>query len=249
MERYEKQILFSGIGERGQELLLQKKVLIIGCGGLGTTIANNLTRSGVSKIAIIDKDIVETSNLQRQILFDEEDVKEKLPKAIAAKKKLKQINSDIEIEAIVDEISKDNIRKYCSGVDVILDATDNFETRYLINDTAINLNIPWVYGGVIGSTGMVHTTLPRVTPCLRCIFPKEERKETYDTCHTKGVLNSITSIIGSIESNEAIKILLGKRDKVISGLQYIDIWTNEFELINFKRNENCNVCSKDKDKK
>ena len=243
MKRYEKQILYSEIGIEGQEKLLSKRIIIIGCGGLGSIIANNLTRAGVGFIRIIDPDYVETSNLQRQVLFDEEDVEYNLPKAIAAENKLKKINSSITIEAVVAKLDSINIEDYCRGMDIIIDGTDNFKTRYLINDTSIKLNIPWIYGGVIGSTGMVHTTIPHKTPCLRCMFPEIPETGSFETCHTKGVLNSITSIVGSLESTEAIKVLLGKSEDVIKGLQYIDIWKNEFELLDLEINKDCIYCS------
>ena len=215
MNRYEKQILYSEIGAKGQKLLLNSKVIIIGCGALGTVIANNLVRSGVGFIKIVDRDYIELSNLQRQMLFDEDDLENNIPKAIAASQKLKKINSTIQIESIVDDVNSKNIEDLCSGMDVILDATDNLQTRYLINDISIKLNIPWVYGGVIGSTGMVHTIIPHKTPCLRCMFPEIAPAGSVETCDTAGVLNPITSIVASTESMEAIKILLNRKDVVI----------------------------------
>lgn len=243
MNRYEKQILYSEIGAKGQKLLLNSKVIIIGCGALGTVIANNLVRSGVGFIKIVDRDYIELSNLQRQMLFDEDDLENNIPKAIAASQKLKKINSTIQIESIVDDVNSKNIEDLCSGMDVILDATDNLQTRYLINDISIKLNIPWVYGGVIGSTGMVHTIIPHKTPCLRCMFPEIAPAGSVETCDTAGVLNPITSIVASTESMEAIKILLNRKDVVIKGLQYMDIWNNEFEMIELSINKSCKACA------
>lgn len=246
MERYEKQMLYGEIGLEGQEKLLDKKAVIIGCGALGTVIANNLVRSGVGYIKLIDRDYIEISNLQRQILFDEEDILNNLPKAVAAEIKLKKINSSIKIESIVTDVNSRNIEGFCQGMDVILDATDNLQTRYLINDTSIKLNIPWVYGGAIGSSGMVHTIIPNVTPCLRCMFPEIPPVGATETCDTAGVLNTITSIVASLQSMEAIKLLLDKKDDVIKGLLYIDIWTNDFEMIDLNIDKNCTACGEQK---
>ena len=242
MERYEKQMLFQEIGSEGQIKLLNKKVVIIGCGALGTVISNNLVRSGVGFIKLIDRDYIEISNLQRQILFDEEDIKNNIPKAVAAANKLKLINSSIVIESILTDVNSKNIESLCEGMDVIMDATDNLQTRYLINDISIKLNIPWVYGGAIGSTGMVHTIIPHETPCLRCMFPEIPPIGSTDTCDTVGVLNSITSIVASLQSMEAIKLLLDKNDAVIKGLHYIDIWANEFESIDLNIDKSCAAC-------
>lgn len=244
MERYEKQILFESIGETGQEKLLNSKVVIIGCGALGTVISNNLARSGVGYIRIIDRDYIEVSNLQRQILFDEYDIKNNIPKAIAAKNKLAKINSSIKIEAIIEDVNSKNIVDFCEGFDLILDATDNMETRYLINDTSVKLDIPWIYGGLIGSSGMVHTILPNKTPCLRCLFPEIPPIGSVETCDTVGVLNPIPTVIASIESMEALKILTDNEEKVIEGLLYIDLWENEFEYMDVSITKDCVVCGR-----
>lgn len=246
MERYEKQMLYGEIGIEGQKKLLAKKAVIIGCGALGTVIANNLVRSGIGYIKIVDRDYIEISNLNRQILYDEEDIKENLPKAIAAEKKLKKINSDIEITSLIADVNSVNIEDICKGMDIILDGTDNLQTRYLINDTAIKLNIPWVYGAVIGSSGIVHTIIPHETPCLRCMFPKIPPIGSVETCDTAGVLNMITSIVASMESMEAIKILLNQNENIIKGLQFMDIWTNDYEYIDMKIDENCIACGNNK---
>lgn len=242
MERYEKQMLFGEIGQEGQKVLLNKKAVIIGCGALGTVISNNLARSGIGHLRIVDRDYIEISNLQRQILFDEEDIEANMPKAAAAEKKLNKINSSINIESKVVDVNSKNIQELCQGMDIILDATDNLQTRYLINDVAIKLNIPWVYGGVIGSSGMVHSVIPHQTPCLRCMFPEIPPVGAIETCDTAGVLNSITSMVASMQSIEAIKILLDKKDSIVKGLLFMDIWNNDFEMIDFQIDENCIVC-------
>lgn len=243
MERYEKQILFEDIGQEGQEMLLNKKVVIIGCGALGTVISNNLARSGVGHIKLIDRDYIEISNLQRQTLFDEEDIADNLPKVIAAKRKLEKINSSIIIEAIIEDVNSKNIIDICKDFDLILDATDNMQTRYLINDVSIKLNIPWVYGGVIASSGMIHTIIPNKTPCLKCLFPNEPPIGSTDTCDTVGVLNPITSVVSSIESMEALKLLTDNEDKILKGLLYIDLWDNEFQYMDVSISGECKVCN------
>jgi len=244
LERYAKQMLYNEIGIEGQKQLLSKKAVIIGCGALGTVIANNLARAGIGYIKIVDRDYIEISNLNRQILYDEVDIRNNLPKAVTAEKKLKRINSTIEIESIIADVNSRNIESICEGMDIILDGTDNLQTRYLINDTAIKLNIPWVYGAVIGSSGMVHSIIPNQTPCLRCMFPNIPTIGSVETCDTAGVLNMITSIVASMEAMEAIKILLKRNDAIIKGLQFIDIWTNDFEYIDMIMDENCTACGK-----
>ena len=242
MERYEKQIFFNEIGEIGQIKLLASKVVIIGCGALGTVIANNLARSGVGTIRIIDRDYIELSNLQRQLLFDEEDIKNNIPKAKAAEYKLSKINSNIQIEGIVSDVNARNIENFCMGMDLIMDATDNFQTRFLINDFSVKQNIPWIYGGVIGSSGMTYNIIPGKTPCFRCIFPEAPSVGSVDTCDTVGVLNGITNIIASLQSTEAIKILMGKWDDLIEEMRFLDIWTNSFDNLEMQPHRDCPVC-------
>ncbi|MEW9124350.1 MAG: ThiF family adenylyltransferase [Thermotaleaceae bacterium] len=242
MERYAKQILFQEIGREGQEKLLASKVVIIGCGALGTVIANNLTRSGVGYIKIVDRDYIELSNLQRQILFDEEDIEKNLPKAVAAQEKLKKINSSIVIESVIADVNARNIEGICKGMDLILDATDNFNIRFLINDISVKLNIPWIYGGAISSTGMTHTIIPGETPCFRCMMPDIPPAGAVDTCDLVGVLNSTVNVIASLQSVEAIKLLIGKKTDLIKGVRYIDIWHNDFEVFEKRRRKDCPTC-------
>lgn len=243
MERYSKQILFDEIGEEGQKRLNSAKVVIIGCGALGTAVANNLARSGIGYLRIVDRDYIELSNLQRQILFDEEDIKDNLPKVIAAEYKLKKINSNITIESIIKDVNSSNIENICKDMDLILDATDNLNIRYLINDVSIKLNIPWIYGAVIGSTGMTYTIIPKETPCFRCIMPNIPPAGAIDSCDLVGVLNSIVSIIASMQSTEAIKLLIGKKEALIKGLRYIDVWNNDYETIEISSKSDCMACS------
>ena len=242
MERYAKQILFHGIGEEGQRKIQGAKVVIIGCGALGTVIANNLARSGVGYIRLVDRDYIELSNLQRQILFDEEDIANHLPKAVAAVEKLRKVNSTITLESLVTDVNARNIEKICRDMDLILDATDNFNIRYIINDASIQLNIPWIYGGAVGSIGMVHTIIPGQRPCLRCIFPEVPAAGAVETCDIAGVLNGTTNIVASLQSTEGLKVLTGQLDQLIPGIRYIDIWNNDIEIIDIRRKEDCPAC-------
>lgn len=246
MERYTKQILFDRIGEVGQKKLNQSRVVIIGCGALGTVTANNLTRAGVGYIKLLDRDYIELSNLQRQVLFDEEDIREDLPKVAAAIKKLQKINSSITIEGEVIDVNSRNILRLCQEMDLIIDATDNYSIRYLINDASIRLNIPWIYGGVLGSVGMTHTIIPGKTPCLRCIFPNIPTIGVTDTCDTIGVLSTIINIIASIQTTEAIKLLVGAKEDLINKLRYFDVWNGNYEEIDIELNDNCAACKERK---
>ena len=244
MERYARQILFPGIGEVGQRKLLQAKAVIVGCGALGTVIANTLARAGVGHLVIADRDFIELNNLQRQILFDEEDITKGLPKAAAAAEKLRRVNSSIRIEAVIADIHSGNIETLIRGADVVLDGTDNLETRYLINDACLKNGIPWVYGGVIGGHGMSMTIVPHKTPCLRCLFTNMPPPGATATCDTAGVLGSIVGVIASIESAEAMKLLIGK-GRLNEGLIAIDLWENSFEMIAIpERTENCPACGR-----
>ena len=201
MDRYEKQRNFEGIGHEGQDKLKDSSALIIGCGALGTVVANSLVRSGVGHIKIVDRDFVELSNLQRQTLFDEEDAKNSVPKAEAARKKLMKVNSTIKIETFIKDVNSITIEELAEGVDIILDCTDNFQTRYLINDLAFHKKIPWVYGGVIGSTGVVKAFIPQEGGCLRCMMTSPPPTGSLPTCDTAGVVNTITGIVALHQSN------------------------------------------------
>ena len=186
-QRYARQITLPEIGEAGQQRLLDTSVAVLGCGALGTNIANLLVRAGVGHLRIVDRDVVEQSNLQRQVLFDEEDAVNSLPKAIAAEKKLRSINSQVSLEAVVSDIDPYNVENLIRDVDIVLDGTDNFETRYLINDACIKLKVPWVYGAVIGTVGMVMTIVPGQTPCFRCLLPDIPAPGSTPTCDMVGV--------------------------------------------------------------
>jgi molybdopterin/thiamine biosynthesis adenylyltransferase len=226
LERYSRQMRFYGIQEAGQRRLLDARVTLCGCGALGTVLANALVRAGVGHLRLIDRDFIETSNLQRQVLFDEHDVAENLPKAEAAARKLGAINSSVHVDPVVTDIDRTNILELVHDADLILDGTDNFEIRYLINDAAVKLGKPWVYGGCIGSHGQTMTILPGETPCLRCVFEAAPAPGEAGTCETAGVLGPIVNVIASYQATEALKILTGKRDAVNRDLLYFDVWEN-----------------------
>jgi molybdopterin/thiamine biosynthesis adenylyltransferase len=226
LERYSRQIRFPGIGEDGQHRLLNSRVTLCGCGALGTVLANALVRAGVGHLRLIDRDFIETSNLQRQVLFDEHDVADNLPKAEAAARKLAAINSSVHVDPVVADIDRSNILELAQDADLILDGTDNFEIRYLINDVAVKLGKPWIYGGCIGSHGQTMTILPGETPCLRCVFEAAPAPGEAGTCETAGVLGPMVNIIASLQATEAFKILTGRRDKINRELLYFDIWDN-----------------------
>src|SRR6266436_4800646 len=220
LERYSRQMRFYGVGDEGQRKLHDSHVTLCGCGALGTVLANVLVRAGVGHLRLVDRDFIETSNLQRQVLFDEHDVAENLPKAEAAARKLGAINSAVHVEPVVADIDRTNISDLCADADVILDGTDNFEIRYLINDFAVKLGKPWVYGGSIGSHGQTMTILPGQTPCLRCVFEAAPAPGEAATCETAGVLSPIINLIASYQATEAIKILTGQKERVNRELLY-----------------------------
>ncbi len=243
LERYSRQILFQEVGEKGQRRLLQSRVAVVGVGALGTVIANHLVRSGIGTIRLIDRDLVELSNLQRQMLFDEEDARQNLPKAIAAGKKLKAINPTVAVDAVTADLNLDNAEDLLLGFDCIVDGTDNFMTRFLINDVAVKHGIPWVHGAAVSSRGMFAAIKPGKTPCYRCLFPHVPTG-TGETCDTVGVLSPITSIIGSFQAIETIKILVGAETS--PNLEQVDIWYNSFMQMDITdgRNPNCPACGK-----
>ena len=226
LDRYSRQMRFHGIGEAGQRKLLDSHVTLCGCGALGTVLANALVRAGVGHLRLVDRDFIETHNLQRQVLFDEHDVAENLPKAEAAARKLSAINSSVHVEPVVTDIDRTNIMELIRDADLILDGTDNFEIRYLINDVAVKTGKPWVYGGSIGSHGQTMTILPGETPCLRCVFEAAPSPGEGGTCETAGVLSPIVNIVASFQAAEAFKILTGHKEQISRDLIYVDVWDN-----------------------
>ena len=240
-ERYSRQIIFPPIGREGQKRLLTGKAAIVGCGALGTVQANALARAGVGTLRIIDRDYVEASNLQRQMLFDEDDAAQNLPKAVAAERKLRRINSDVAVEGVVSDLDCRNAEELLGGFQVILDGTDNFETRYLINDVAVKLGIPWIYGAAVGSLAATMTILPGRSACLACVYP-ELPKGLHPTCDTVGVISPAAAWAAAIQVTEALKILLGREAELHGSLQSLDLWTNHTQRIDPRRDPGCRVC-------
>jgi molybdopterin/thiamine biosynthesis adenylyltransferase len=243
-EKYSRQILFAEIGEPGQEHLAAASAVLVGCGALGTTVANLLVRAGLGRLRLIDRDFVEPSNLQRQSLFEEADAREALPKAVAAEHRLRAINSDVQVEGIVGDLGPRNVAELLSGFPLILDGTDNFETRLLLNDIAVSSGIPWIYAAVVGSYGVTMTVQPGETACLACLMedggPSTPGME--ETCDTVGVLNAAVGVIASIEAAEAMKLLIGKPEALHRKLISCDVWTARFQAIRVARNPECRAC-------
>jgi molybdopterin-synthase adenylyltransferase len=245
-ERYSRQILFDGIGEAGQVRLNQSCAVIIGCGALGAVQAETLARAGVGRLILVDRDFVEESNLQRQIMFEESDARERLPKAIAAARRIARVNSAIQVEPLVTDVNFKNIEEIIADADVVLDGTDNFEARFLLNDACVKLNKPWIYGAAVGSYGLTMTVLPQRTPCLRCVLEAMPEPGSGETCDTAGVLMPIISIIASLQAVEAIKILTGQQEKLHGALVRVDVWDfqiNKINLANFTGQDECPVCA------
>ena len=240
-DRYARQRVLPEIGSEGQEQLLNASIVVIGCGALGSVQAQLLARAGVGRIRIVDRDLLEMNNLQRQVIFDEEDVAAGLPKAEAAVRKLRKINSTIEIEGLVEDVTPRNIEELITDVDLVLDGTDNIETRYLINDACVKHRKPWIYGGVIGTTGMVMTILPDEGPCIRCLFPETPPPGSLPTCDTVGVLNTTPAMVASIQVTEAIKLIVGNGVREYRLLN-IDLWTGSYRYVPVQKNENCPCC-------
>lgn len=245
IDRYARQIRYPPLGEEGQRRLAQSRALVCGCGALGSVLANTLVRAGVGKVRIVDRDFVELSNLQRQVLFDENDVASGLPKAVAAAEKLRRINSAVEVEPIVADIDSTNVEPFCDGVDVIADGTDNFETRFLLNDAAVHLGLPWVYGGCIGAEGQVMSIVPGATACLRCLMPDCPAPGSTPTCDTAGVLGPIVGVIASIQAMEALKLLSGNRQAISRSLTVVDLWQNcvrQVDVSTLRDQSDCPTC-------
>ena len=244
MSRYAKQVLFSGLGKDGQERLGKARATIVGLGALGSMLANHLVRAGLGFVRLVDRDFVELDNLQRQVLYDEEDVRTSLPKAAAAAGKLARINSSVTLDPRVCDVNFSNAEDLARDVDLVLDGTDNFETRFLLNDACVKLGRPWVYGGCVGSYGMVLAVLPGEGPCFACLVGDLPAPGSSPTCDTAGVLNTAVGVVASLEANEAIKILAGKRESLALGLQTIDVWHNTTQLIRVPRSPSCEVCGR-----
>jgi molybdopterin-synthase adenylyltransferase len=246
-ERYSRQILFALIGEKGQENLLSSSAVLVGCGALGTAVASLLVRAGVGRLRIVDRDFVEPSNLQRQTLFDEGDARDTLPKAVAAERHLRLINSDVQVEPVVADLTSDNARDLLAGFPLILDGTDNFETRLLLNDASIALRTPWIYAAVVGSYGLTLSIRPGRTPCLACLLETDEKHAALradSTCDTVGVLGPAVGVIASLEAAEAIKFLSGNVEALNDRLIACDVWSGRLQSVRVARNPDCRACAR-----
>lgn len=245
--RYSRQEIFTPIGRDGQVRLQAARVAVIGCGALGSQLAETMVRAGVGFVRLIDRDIVEESNLQRQSLFTEADARALRPKALAAKARLEAVNSEVVIDARVEDLTWDNASTLLEGIDLFLDGTDNFDTRYVLNDLSIESSVPWIYGACVGSYGLVLPVLrvPRKTPCLRCVLGDAPPPGSSPTCDTAGVIAPIVQVIAGLQGAEALKILSGHPEAVSVGLVSIDVWSSQFDRIDLSRTEpSCDACVK-----
>src|SRR6185503_19283530 len=244
-ERYSRQILFREIGREGQEKLINSRVLIVGCGALGASHAEMLSRAGVGNLRIVDRDFVEFTNLQRQTLFKEADAENRTPKAAAAKKRIAEINSEVRVEEIIADVNNSNIEGLLNGVDLVLDGTDNFLIRYLVNDACVKKQKAWIYGAAVSSYGTTMTVIPGETPCLRCIFEDMPDAGSSPTCDTAGVIMPIIASISAVQVTEAIKLLVGDTASLHRSLMQIDIWSNDWHRIKLSApNPDCKCCGR-----
>ncbi len=243
--RYSRQVLFQEIGPAGQARLAAAQVVLVGCGALGTVQASLLVRAGVGRMRIIDRDFVEESNLQRQILFDEEDARAILPKALAAESKLRAVNSLVTVEGLVEDVNPSTAERLLRGFDLVLDATDNFDARFLLNDFSVKTGTPWIYGACVGSYGLTFPILPGETACLRCVFESAPPAGLSPSCDTVGVLGPIVGIVASLQAAEALKILTGRRDRVTRKIAALDVWEGRQDLIDLPpRDPACPCCAR-----
>ncbi len=231
-ERYSRQVLFGSIGAEGQTKLLHSRALIVGCGALGSAQAESLARAGVGRLRIVDRDFVEASNLQRQTMFTERDAEERIPKAIAAVNHIREFNSHIQTEPEIIDVNHSNIERLIKDCDVVLDGTDNFATRYLVNDACVKHEVNWIYGAAVGSYGVTMTVRPHQTPCLRCVFEEAPPAASAPTCDTAGVIMPIISVVAAVQVTEALKLLTGQMEALHQSLMQFDVWRNEWRKIN-----------------
>lgn len=243
LERYTRQMILPGWGREGQARLAEKSATVVGCGALGSHIANHLTRAGVGRLVLVDRDLVEYHNLPRQVLYSEADAAAGLPKAVAAAQRLRQVNSQVEIESYVVDVNADTVEDLVAGADLVMDGADNFEVRYLLNEACVKHGIPWVYGGVLGTYGLTAAIVPGETPCLYCLLGPMPPPGSVPTCETAGVLGPAVATVAALESVEGLKLLLGRRNELLKSLVVVDVWTGDFERIQTQRGQTrCPVC-------
>ncbi len=242
-DRYDRQRRLREIGEDGQERLESSAVVVLGCGALGSTLAELLVRAGVGRVRLLDRDVVELDNLHRQLLYDEDDVRDCMPKAQAAARRLRRINSQVQLTPQVVDVGPHNVTELIEGSDLVLDGTDNVETRYLLNDACVELNMPWIYGGAVGTQGMTMTIVPGKGPCLRCVFPDPPPPGSLGTCDTLGVLNAVPVLVASVQVAQAIKILVGSGDGD-GRMVIVDPWDGTYRTVQVPRASDCPACVK-----
>jgi molybdopterin/thiamine biosynthesis adenylyltransferase len=244
VSRYSRQERFAGIGPAGQARIRATSVVIVGCGALGSVLAEQMGRAGVGRLTLVDRDFVEPSNLQRQSLFDEEDAAAGLPKAIAAEAHLRRLNSEVDVRGVVADLAADNADEFLLGADLVLDGTDNFETRFLVNDVCVREGIPWVYGACVGAYGLAMLVRPRVTPCLRCLLESLPPAGSSPTCDTAGVVAPIVHVIAGIQAAEGLKVLAGREAELTNGLVTVDLWKGTFDVMDLAgRPPSCPACT------
>ena len=242
-ERYSRQMILPGWGREGQALLADKTAVLVGCGALGSHIASHLARAGVGRLVLADRDFVEWHNLPRQALYAESDAAESLPKAVAAARRLRQLNSLVAVDEHVMDVNADTVEGLIAGADVILDGADNFEVRYLVNEACVKHGIPWVYGGVLGTYGLAAAILPGETPCLHCLLGPMPPPGVVPTCETAGVLGPAVAVVAALEAAEGLKILLDKRDELLRSLVMVDLWSGDFDRAQTRKGQAaCPVC-------
>jgi molybdopterin/thiamine biosynthesis adenylyltransferase len=242
--RYSRQERFAGIGVDGQARLRQARVVVVGCGALGSVLAEQMCRAGVGALTIVDRDFVEPSNLQRQSLFDEEDAAAGLPKAVAAEAHLRRLNSEVDLDGVIADVAADNAAEIVDGADLVLDGTDNFETRFLLNDVCVRSGIPWVYGACVGAYGLALMVRPGVTPCLRCVLEEMPPPGSGPTCDTAGVIAPIVHVVAGVQAAEALKLLAGREETLVRGLVHVDLWKGAFDVLDLSRRApSCPSCT------
>ncbi|HEY7410764.1 MAG TPA: ThiF family adenylyltransferase [Vicinamibacteria bacterium] len=234
MSRYSRQELFAGIGREGQERLRAAHVVLVGCGALGSVLADTMARAGVGRLTVVDRDFLEMSNLQRQSLFEEADVARGLPKAVAAEARLRRVNSEVEVAGLVADVAGDNVLGLVRGATLVLDGTDNFEVRFLLNDACLKEGVPWVYGACVGAYGLALAVRPRLTPCLRCVLEEKPAPGSGETCDTAGVVAPIVQVVAGLQGAEALKLLAGRTEALLPGVVSVDLWQGTFEVMDLR---------------
>jgi molybdopterin/thiamine biosynthesis adenylyltransferase len=242
--RYSRQELFPGIGPEGQERIRAARVVVVGCGAIGSSLAEMMVRAGVKSLTVVDRDYVEASNLQRQSLFEEEDAARSLPKAAAAESRLARLNSEVAVQGIVADFCAENAEGMVKGADLVLDGTDNFETRFLLNDVCLRARVPWIYGACVGAYGLALLVRPGTSPCLRCVLEQMPAPGSGPTCDTAGIVAPIVHVIAGIQAGEALKVLAGRLDVLLPGIVSVDLWAGIFEVMDLSgRAPWCPACT------